>query len=209
MKVGKQTAYFLILGSILGLLGWLALIPLMDGMDGCTDQEMIAGITEDYDIAVLFMPMLMIAFTAMIVGWRSVASSLGQDSIWINSANLLLIIALGTGVAGTGLMIGSGSPGLFNETVALALWSSSEAIDLISGVFLLLGLAIIGIVSLQKTSGDRILQILSAILVIGSVIGIANYLINGQGETDLEPIPYLCLLVASVGIGIKSLRTND
>ena len=83
------------------------------------------------------------------------------------------------------------------------------AIDLISGVFLFLGLAIIGIVSLKKTSGDKILQILSAIIVIGSVIGTAIYLISGKAESDFEIIPYLCLLVVSVGIGIKSLLTNE
>ncbi len=212
MKVGKQTAYFLILGSILGILGWLAVMPLIGGMEGDTDQEMIAGITEDYDMATIFMPMLLIAFTALILGWRTVANSLGENSIWINSANLLLLVSIGAYAASMGLMLGSGSsgsPDLFDETVALALWHGGEAIDLISGVFLFLGLAIIGIVSLQKTSGDKILMILSAILVIGSVIGVANYLISGRAESDFEIIPYLCLLVVSVGIGIKNLLTNE
>jgi len=153
--------------------------------------------------------MLLIAFTALVLGWRSVASSLGEDSIWINSANLLLLISVVTGAASMGLMLGSGSPGLFDQTVAFALWSGGDAIDLVSGIFLFLGLGIIGIVSLRKTSGDKILQILSGILVVGSIIGLANYLANGQAETEIEPIPYLCLLVVSVGIGIKSLRTNE
>ena len=209
MKVGKSTAYFLIFGSILGILGWIAMMPFVGGVDGGTDKEMIAGIAEDYDAATILMPILLIAFTALVLGWRSVARSLGENSIWINSADLLLLISLGLGATSIGLMLGSGSPNLLDETIALALWSAGEVIDLIGGIFLMLGLAIIGIVSLQRTSGDKILLILSAILVIGSIIGVANYMISGETETELEAIPDLCLLVVSVGIGIKSLRTND
>jgi len=211
MKIEKQTALFLIFGSILGILGWVVVMPFLGSTDGDTNQEMIAGITEDYDIATILLPMLLIAFTALVLGWRTVASSLGEDSIWINSANLLLIVSIGTYAVAMGLMLGSGSSGspeVFDETVALALMSGFDAVDLISGVFLFLGLAIIGIVSFQKTSGDRIQQILFAILVIGSVVGTASYLIFGKTEEILELIPYISLLVVSVGTGIKSLLTN-
>jgi len=72
-------------------------------------------------------------------------------------------------------------------------------------MFVALGL--IAVLALQKNAGTKLQQVFMAILTVGTIVGIVICLVDYN--SDLIFISWFSMLVASVGVGIQSIRDKS
>ena len=210
MKIEKSTG-FLLLGS-LSILGWALFYyfvlerPLSQsqlGLSGVTNSEFeIVAISDNYNVTKIFFSLMLIGFTAMVLGWRSVATSLGGGGARTELARFLLLPGLVLGIASGALTLGAASSSSF-----MPLHNAANALDVIGSMFIFIALCIIGIdifleTQYQTTENKSLIQVVSGILVVGSVIGVVMYAVSP--DSAILNVAYLALLVSSLGIYSKT-----
>ncbi len=212
MKIEKSTG-FLLLGS-LSILGWALFYyfvldrPLSESQLGLwgviKSNSEIAAISDNYNVAKIFFSLMLIGFTAMVLGWRSVAASLGGGGARTELARFLLLPGLVLGITSGALALGSGSD---SSQGAMILHNSADALDVIGSMFIFIALCIIGVdifleTQYQTTENKSLIQVVSGILVVGSVIGVVMYVVSP--DSAILNVAYLALLVSSLGIYSKT-----
>ena len=208
MQLSKVTSWGLILGGLLGILGFLiigAVLGLMD--DDITPTEELKAF-QDNEALVAVMVMLFVGvFTYMAKSLLQVAQAVKVPDEWYTYMRMLIIVMLATLFASmsTWMLISEETTVESHKTIGLV-GDSIGGIQIIAGSF---AFFILTVFALKNGAGNLIFRALIAILGVLAVLDIIGLL----GFIDLDDmigmITWILWSLCLVGIGVIGLTTKE
>ncbi|MQG89698.1 MAG: hypothetical protein FI700_02865 [SAR202 cluster bacterium] len=209
MQLSKVTSWGLILGGLLGILGFMAFgmaLGLMDEDIAAADE---LKAFQDNQLLVGVMVMLFVGiFTYMAKSLLQVAQAVQVPDEWYTYLRMLIIVMLATLFIGmsTWMVISDETTVESFEMVGLV-GNSVDAIQIVAGSF---AFFILTVFALKNGAGNVIFRVLIAILGVLAVLDILGLLI---ADLDLDDsigfITWILWSLCIVGIGVLGLTTKE
>ena len=209
MQLSKVTSWGLILGGLLGILGFmafgLALGLLEDDMAPADELKAF----QDNQLIVGIMIMLFVGiFTYMAKSLLQVAQAVKVPDEWYMYLRMLIIVMLATLFVGMSTWMVISEETTVESFVMVGLVGDSvDAIQIVTGSF---AFFILTVFALKNGAGNVIFRVLIAILGVLAVLDILGLLI---ADLDLEDsigfITWILWSVCIVGIGVLGLTTKE
>ena len=209
MQLSKVTSWGLILGGLLGILGFMAFALALGLMDEDIAPADELKAFQDNQLFVGVMVMLFVGiFTYMAKSLLQVAQAVKVPDEWYMYLRMLVIVMLATMFVSmsTWMVISEKTTVESFEMVGLV-GSSVDAIQIVAGSF---AFFILTVFALKHGAGNVIFRVLIAILGVLAVLDILGLLI---ADLDLEDsigfITWILWSVCIVGIGVLGLTTKE
>ena len=209
MQLSKVTSWGLILGGLLGILGFmafgLALGLLEDDMAPADELKAF----QDNQLIVGIMIMLFVGiFTYMAKSLLQVAQAVKVPDEWYMYLRMLIIVMLATLFVGMSTWMVISEETTVESFVMVGLVGDSvDAIQIVTGSF---AFFILTVFALKNGAGNVIFRVLIAILGVLAVLDILGLLI---ADLDLEDsigfITWILWSLCIVGIGVLGLTTKE
>ena len=209
MQLSKVTSWGLILGGLLGILGFmafgLALGLLEDDMAPADELKAF----QDNQLIVGVMIMLFVGiFTYMAKSLLQVAQAVKVPDEWYMYLRMLIIVMLATLFVGMSTWMVISEETTVESFVMVGLVGDSvDAIQIVTGSF---AFFILTVFALKNGAGNVIFRVLIAILGVLAVLDILGLLI---ADLDLDDsigfITWILWSVCIVGIGVLGLTTKE
>ena len=209
MQLSKVTSWGLILGGLLGILGFmafgLALGLLEDDMAPADELKAF----QDNQLIVGIMIMLFVGiFTYMAKSLLQVAQAVKVPDEWYMYLRMLIIVMLATLFVGMSTWMVISEETTVESFVMVGLVGDSvDAIQIVTGSF---AFFILTVFALKNGAGNVIFRVLIAILGVLAVLDILGLLI---ADLDLDDsigfITWILWSVCIVGIGVLGLTTKE
>jgi len=202
------TGWILIAAAILGFGGWMLWGGLMGFPDSSDADAIIKANSENKDLTVIILTVASIGFTLMVMGFRSVASNHGNDSVLISIGRFILIPGLAISLVESAANIGiaQAGPGVVADTLfALSVAAGGIGTSLVFGGLGLIGLNFLIWCTLpMQTSLNVVVGIL---MLVGGVVGLVVPLIDYT--LQIMFVAYICLVVSALAIAIPAVRSKE
>ena len=208
MQLSKVTSWGLILGGLLGILGFMAFgmaLGLMDEDIAAADE---LKAFQDNQLLVGVMVMLFVGiFTYMAKSLLQVAQAVQVPDEWYTYLRMLIIVMLATLFIGmsTWMVISDETTVESFEMVGLV-GSSVDAIQIVAGSF---AFFIITVFALKNGAGNVIFRALIAILGLLAVLDIIDFLGVDILNDGVGFITWILWSLCIVGIGVLGLTTKE
>ena len=209
MQLSKVTSWGLILGGLLGILGFmafgLALGLLEDDMAPADELKAF----QDNQLIVGVMIMLFVGiFTYMAKSLLQVAQAVKVPDEWYMYLRMLIIVMLATLFVGMSTWMVISEETTVESFVMVGLVGDSvDVIQIVTGSF---AFFILTVFALKNGAGNVIFRVLIAILGVLAVLDILGLLI---ADLDLDDsigfITWILWSVCIVGIGVLGLTTKE
>ena len=209
MQLSKVTSWGLILGGLLGILGFmafgLALGLLEDDMAPADELKAF----QDNQLIVGVMIMLFVGiFTYMAKSLLQVAQAVKVPDEWYMYLRMLIIVMLATLFVGMSTWMVISEETTVESFVMVGLVGDSvDVIQIVTGSF---GFFILTVLALKNGAGNVIFRVLIAILGVLAVLDILGLLI---ADLDLDDsigfITWILWSLCIVGIGVLGLTTKE
>ena len=209
MQLSKVTSWGLILGGLLGILGFmafgLALGLLEDDMAPADELKAF----QDNQLIVGIMIMLFVGiFTYMAKSLLQVAQAVKVPDEWDMYLRMLIIVMLATLFVGMSTWMVISEETTVESFVMVGLVGDSvDVIQIVTGSF---AFFILTVFALKNGAGNVIFRVLIAILGVLAVLDILGLLI---ADLDLDDsigfITWILWSVCIVGIGVLGLTTKE
>ena len=209
MQLSKVTSWGLILGGLLGILGFMAFgmaLGLMDEDIAAADE---LKAFQDNQLFVGVMVMLFVGiFTYMAKSLLQVAQAVQVPDEWYTYLRMLIIVMLATLFVGMSTWMVISEETTVESFVMVGLVGDSvDVIQIVTGSF---AFFILTVFALKNGAGNVIFRVLIAILGVLAVLDILGLLI---ADLDLEDsigfITWILWSVCIVGIGVLGLTTKE
>ena len=209
MQLSKVTSWGLILGGLLGILGFMAFglaLGLLDD-DIAPADELKAF--QDNELLVGVMVMLFVGiFTYMAKSLLQVAQAVIVPDEWYMYLRMLIIVMLTTLFVGmaTWMVISEDTTVESFQMVGLV-GDSVDGIQVVAGSF---AFFILTVFALKNGAGNLIFRVLIAILGLLAVLDIIGLMgIIGDLDDSIGFITWILWSVCLVGIGVLGLTTKE
>ena len=209
MYLSKVTSWGLILGGLLGILGFMvfgAVLGLLDD-DIAPADELKAF--QDNELFVAVMVMLFVGiFTYMAKSLLQVGQAVKVPDEWYMYLRMLIIVMLVTLFVGmsTWMVISEDTTVESFQMVGLV-GDSVDGIQVVAGSF---AFFILTVFALKNGAGNLIFRVFIAILGLLAVLDIINLLVDLDFEgSGIGLITWILWSVCLVGIGVIGLRTKE
>ena len=209
MQLSKVTSWGLILGGLLGILGFmafgLALGLLEDDMAPADELKAF----QDNQLIVGVMVMLFVGiFTYMAKSLLQVAQAVKVPDEWYMYLRMLIIVMLATLFVGMSTWMVISEETTVESFVMVGLVGDSvDVIQIVTGSF---AFFILTVFALKNGAGNVIFRVLIAILGVLAVLDILGLLI---ADLDLDDsigfITWILWSLCIVGIGVLGLTTKE
>ncbi|MCH2657345.1 MAG: hypothetical protein MKZ84_07340 [Dehalococcoidia bacterium] len=209
MQLSKVTSWGLILGGLLGILGFmafgLALGLLEDDMAPADELKAF----QDNQLIVGIMIMLFVGiFTYMAKSLLQVAQAVKVPDEWYMYLRMLIIVMLATLFVGMSTWMVISEETTVESFVMVGLVGDSvDVIQIVTGSF---AFFILTVFALKNGAGNVIFRVLIAILGVLAVLDILGLLI---ADLDLDDsigfITWILWSLCIVGIGVLGLTTKE
>ena len=209
MQLSKVTSWGLILGGLLGILGFMAFgmaLGLMDEDIAAADE---LKAFQDNQLLVGVMVMLFVGiFTYMAKSLLQVAQAVKVPDEWYMYLRMLVIVMLATMfVSMSTWMVISEKTTVESFVMVGLVGDSVDAIQIVTGSF---SFFILTVFALKNGAGNVIFRVLIAILGVLAVLDILGLLI---ADLDLDDsigfITWILWSLCIVGIGVLGLTTKE
>ena len=208
MQLSKVTSWGLILGGLLGILGFMAFgmaLGLMDEDIAAADE---LKAFQDNQLLVGVMVMLFVGiFTYMAKSLLQVAQAVKITDEWYMYLRMLVIVMLVTLFVGmsTWMVISDETTVESFEMVGLV-GNSVDAIQIVAGSF---AFFILTVFALKNGAGNVIFRALIAILGLLAVLDIIDFLGVDILNDGVGFITWILWSLCIVGIGVLGLTTKE
>ena len=208
MQLSKVTSWGLILGGLLGILGFMAFgmaLGLMDEDIAAADE---LKAFQDNQLLVGVMVMLFVGiFTYMAKSLLQVAQAVQVPDEWYTYLRMLIIVMLATLFIGmsTWMVISDETTVESFEMVGLV-GNSVDAIQIVTGSF---AFFILTVFALKNGAGNVIFRALIAILGLLAVLDIIDFLGVDILNDGVGFITWILWSLCIVGIGVLGLTTKE
>ena len=209
MQLSKVTSWGLILGGLLGILGFMAFglaLGLLDD-DIAPADELKAF--QDNELLVGVMVMLFVGiFTYMAKSLLQVGQTVKVPDEWYMYLRMLIIVMLVSLFVGmsTWMVISEDTTVESFQMVGLV-GDSVDAIQIVAGSF---AFFILTVFALKNGAGNVIFRVLIAILGLLAVLDIIDLMgIIGDLDDSIGFITWILWSVCLVGIGVLGLTTKE
>jgi len=209
MQLSKVTSWGLILGGLLGILGFmafgLALGLLEDDMAPADELKAF----QDNQLIVGIMIMLFVGiFTYMAKSLLQVAQAVKVPDEWYMYLRMLIIVMLATLFVGMSTWMVISEETTVESFVMVGLVGDSvDAIQIVTGSF---AFFILTVFALKNGAGNVIFRVLIAILGVLAVLDILGLLISDLNLDDsIGFITWILWSLCIVGIGVLGLTTKE
>ena len=209
MQLSKVTSWGLILGGLLGILGFMAFALALGLMDEDIAPADELKAFQDNQLFVGVMVMLFVGiFTYMAKSLLQVAQAVKVPDEWYMYLRMLIIVMLATLFVGmsTWMVVSEKTTVESFEMVGLV-GDSVDVIQIVTGSF---AFFILTVFALKNGAGNVIFRVLIAILGVLAVLDILGLLI---ADLDLDDsigfITWILWSVCIVGIGVLGLTTKE
>ena len=209
MQLSKVTSWGLILGGLLGILGFmafgLALGLLEDDMAPADELKAF----QDNQLIVGIMIMLFVGiFTYMAKSLLQVAQAVKVPDEWYMYLRMLIIVMLATLFVGMSTWMVISEETTVESFVMVGLVGDSvDAIQIVTGSF---AFFILTVFALKNGAGNVIFRALIAILGVLAVLDILGLLISDLNLDDsIGFITWILWSLCIVGIGVLGLTTKE
>ena len=209
MQLSKVTSWGLILGGLLGILGFMAFgmaLGLMDEDIAAADE---LKAFQDNQLLVGVMVMLFVGiFTYMAKSLLQVAQAVKVPDEWYMYLRMLIIVMLATLFVGMSTWMVISEETTVESFVMVGLVGDSvDVIQIVTGSF---AFFILTVFALKNGAGNVIFRVLIAILGVLAVLDILGLLI---ADLDLDDsigfITWILWSLCIVGIGVLGLTTKE
>ena len=209
MQLSKVTSWGLILGGLLGILGFMAFglaLGLLDD-DIAPADELKAF--QDNQLLVGVMVMLFVGiFTFMEKSLLQVAQAVKVPDEWYMYLRMLIIVMLATLFVGMSTWMVISEETTVESFVTVGLVGDSvDAIQIVAGSF---AFFILTVFALKNGAGNLIFRVLIAILgllAVLDIIGLMGFI--GDLDDSIGFITWILWSVCLVGIGVLGLTTKE
>ena len=209
MQLSKVTSWGLILGGLLGILGFMAFalaLGLMDE-DIAPADELKAFQDNQFFVGVMVMLFVGI-FTYMAKSLLQVAQAVKVPDEWYMYLRMLIIVMLATLFVGMSTWMVISEETTVESFVMVGLVGDSvDVIQVVTGSF---AFFILTVFALKNGAGNVIFRVLIAILGVLAVLDILGLLI---ADLDLDDsigfITWILWSLCIVGIGVLGLTTKE
>lgn len=209
MQLSKVTSWGLILGGLLGILGFmafgLALGLLEDDMAPADELKAF----QDNQLIVGVMIMLFVGiFTYMAKSLLQVAQAVKVPDEWYMYLRMLIIVMLATLFVGMSTWMVISEETTVESFVMVGLVGDSvDVIQIVTGSF---AFFILTVFALKNGAGNVIFRVLIAILGVLAVLDILGLLISDLNLDDsIGFITWILWSLCLVGIGVLGLTTKE
>ena len=209
MQLSKVTSWGLILGGLLGILGFmafgLALGLLEDDMAPADELKAF----QDNQLIVGIMIMLFVGiFTYMAKSLLQVAQAVKVPDEWYMYLRMLIIVMLATLFVGMSTWMVISEETTVESFVMVGLVGDSvDVIQIVTGSF---AFFILTVFALKNGAGNVIFRVLIAILGVLAVLDILGLLISDLNLDDsIGFITWILWSLCLVGIGVLGLTTKE
>ena len=209
MQLSKVTSWGLILGGLLGILGFMAFgmaLGLMDEDIAAADE---LKAFQDNELLVGVMVMLFVGiFTYMAKSLLQVAQAVQVPDEWYTYLRMLIIVMLATLFIGMSTWMVISEETTVESFVTVGLVGDSvDAIQIVAGSF---AFFILTVFALKNGAGNVIFRALIAILGLLAVLDIIGLMgIIGDLDDSIGFITWILWSVCLVGIGVLGLTTKE
>ena len=209
MQLSKVTSWGLILGGLLGILGFMAFALALGLMDEDIAPADELKAFQDNQLFVGVMVMLFVGiFTYMAKSLLQVAQAVKVPDEWYMYLRMLVIVMLATMIVSmsTWMVISEKTTVESFEMVGLV-GSSVDDIQIVAGNF---AFFILTVFALKNGAGNVIFRVLIAILGVLAVLDILGLLISDLNLDDsIGFITWILWSLCIVGIGVLGLTTKE
>ena len=209
MQLSKVTSWGLILGGLLGILGFMAFAVALGLMDEDIAPADELKAFQDNQLFVGVMVLLFVGiFTYMAKSLLQVGQAVKVPDEWFMYMRMLVIVMLATLFVSmsTWMVISEKTTVESFEMVGLV-GESVDAIQVVAGSFVFF---ILTVFALKNGAGNVIFRVLIAILGVLAVLDILGLLIS---DLDLDDsigfITWILWSLCLVGIGVLGLTTKE
>ena len=145
----------------------------------------------------------------LVFGWISFSREVDPDNPAMGYARLLLLPGVVMIIANMGLWLGLGTE--VEVGINVTLGHASEAVSTFGDIFLDVGTLIIAIVAIRKNVATTLVKILLALVALDSILGLGFVVagMDGSAAGDADFFGWIIFTLATVGIGIQSLRAKE
>ena len=209
MQLSKVTSWGLILGGLLGILGFMAFALALGLMDEDIAPADELKAFQDNQLIVGVMVMLFVGiFTYMAKSLLQVAQAVKVPDEWYMYLRMLIIVMLATLFVGMSTWMVISEETTVESFVMVGLVGDSvDVIQIVTGSF---AFFILTVFALKNGAGNVIFRVLIAILGVLAVLDILGLLI---ADLDLDDsigfITWILWSVCIVGIGVLGLTTKE
>ena len=209
MQLSKVTSWGLILGGLLGILGFMAFALALGLMDEDIAPADELKAFQDNQLFVGVMVMLFVGiFTYMAKSLLQVAQAVKVPDEWYMYLRMLIIVMLATLFVGMSTWMVISEETTVESFVMVGLvWDSVDVIQIVTGSF---AFFILTVFALKNGAGNVIFRVLIAILGVLAVLDILGLLI---ADLDLDDsigfITWILWSLCIVGIGVLGLTTKE
>ena len=208
MQLSKVTSWGLILGGLLGILGFMAFALALGLMDEDIAPADELKAFQDNQLFVGVMVMLFVGiFTYMAKSLLQVAQAVKVPDEWYMYLRMLVIVMLATLFVGmsTWMVISDETTVESFEMVGLV-GNSVDAIQIVAGSF---AFFILTVFALKNGAGNVIFRALIAILGLLAVLDIIDFLGVDILNDGVGFITWILWSLCIVGIGVLGLTTKE
>jgi len=209
MQLSKVTSWGLILGGLLGILGFMAFALALGLMDEDIAPADELKAFQDNQLFVGVMVMLFVGiFTYMAKSLLQVAQAVKVPDEWYMYLRMLIIVMLATMFVSmsTWMVISEKTTVESFEMVGLV-GESVDAIQIVAGSF---AFFILTVFALKNGAGNVIFRVLIAILGVLAVLDILGLIgIIGDLDDSIGFITWILWSLCIVGIGVLGLTTKE
>ena len=209
MQLSKVTSWGLILGGLLGILGFMAFALALGLMDEDIAPADELKAFQDNQLFVGVMVMLFVGiFTYMAKSLLQVAQAVKVPDEWYMYLRMLIIVMLATLFVGMSTWMVISEETTVESFVMVGLVGDSvDVIQIVTGSF---AFFILTVFALKNGAGNVIFRVLIAILGVLAVLDILGLLI---ADLDLDDsigfITWILWSLCIVGIGVLGLTTKE
>ena len=209
MQLSKVTSWGLILGGLLGILGFMAFALALGLMDEDIAPADELKAFQDNQLLVGVMIMLFVGiFTYMAKSLLQVAQAVKVPDEWYMYLRMLIIVMLATLFVGMSTWMVISEETTVESFVMVGLVGDSvDVIQIVTGSF---AFFILTVFALKNGAGNVIFRVLIAILGVLAVLDILGLLI---ADLDLDDsigfITWILWSLCIVGIGVLGLTTKE
>ena len=209
MQLSKVTSWGLILGGLLGILGFMAFALALGLMDEDIAPADELKAFQDNQLFVGVMVMLFVGiFTYMAKSLLQVAQAVKVPDEWYMYLRMLIIVMLATLFVGMSTWMVISEETTVESFVMVGLVGDSvDVIQIVTGSF---AFFILTVFALKNGAGTVIFRALIAILGVLAVLDILGLLISDLNLDDsIGFITWILWSLCIVGIGVLGLTTKE
>ena len=209
MQLSKVTSWGLILGGLLGILGFMAFALALGLMDEDIAPADELKAFQDNQLFVGVLVMLFVGiFTYMAKSLLQVAQAVKVPDEWYMYLRMLIIVMLATLFVGMSTWMVISEETTVESFVMVGLVGDSvDVIQIVTGSF---AFFILTVFALKNGAGNVIFRVLIAILGVLAVLDILGLLISDLNLDDsIGFITWILWSLCLVGIGVLGLTTKE